>query len=340
MVPWIECPTIDLDWDRPPALRYADVPDQVVEHARLLLAAIENEIPARAKLLADAIRLRTAGRFHAEVKALADRVGAGWRTVLLGNVSYDLSLAIMGCSTVALPTAAGPVLARNMDWWPEDILARTTYRIRGFQNGRLAFAHAGWPGAVGVVTGLSARGFAVALNAVLCPDGVDRTGYPVLLHIRRVLDDAEDFDSAVKMLSEQRLAAPCLLTLVGRQNDQRVVIERSPRRCAIRRPEPGKPLVTTNDYRLLYKPKTSDESEIYQTTCDRFTALSRFFADHRPDQAVEDVALLYVLSDPVIIQGITAQHVIARPAANELRVFVPRRLVEPPSCGFGPFRAD
>ncbi|MFM9960453.1 MAG: hypothetical protein ACKV2Q_04425 [Planctomycetaceae bacterium] len=67
--------------------------------------------------------------------------------------------------------------------------------IRFTRGGELAFANAGWPGAVGIVSGLSARGFAVALNAV--GGGSDMLGYPVLLHLRRVIEEAPDFDGAV-----------------------------------------------------------------------------------------------------------------------------------------------
>src|SRR5262249_37922713 len=144
------------------------------------------------------------------------------RDVVLANISYDLVLSAFGCSTVALPTPSGPVVARNMDWWPEDLLAQASYLVRYHRNGVLQYANAGWPGAIGVGTGLSGRGFALVLNAVSGTEGVRKTGYPVLLHLRRVLEDARDFDEALRLLTEQRLAAPALLTLVGRENEQRV----------------------------------------------------------------------------------------------------------------------
>src|SRR5205823_1995423 len=154
-----------------------------------LLVAVMREIPPAARALAYAVRLRTLGRLQAEARALAARIGADWCDVVLANVSYDLLLASLGCSTVVLPTPAGPVLARNMDWWPEDVLARSSYLIHCTRHGQPAFSQAGWPGSIGVVTGLSARGFVVALNAVLCPERTCKTGYPVLLHLRRVLED-------------------------------------------------------------------------------------------------------------------------------------------------------
>ncbi|UCG17229.1 MAG: hypothetical protein JSV19_04200 [Phycisphaerales bacterium] len=328
MVPWVECPSIDIDLDRPVGERYADVPDEVFEKGRCLLRAIMQAMPPAARYLGDAVRLRTRNRFHAEARALAQHVGGDWRSVMVANVSYDLALSLFGCSTVALPTPDGPVLARNMDWFPERILARTSYLIRLFRDERFCFANAGWPGSIGAVTGLSGRGFAVALNAVISPEGTNKAGYPVLLHLRRVLEDADGFDSALRMLSQQRLVAPGLFTLVGSENDQRVVIERTPRRHAHRWAKDGRPLVTTNDYRLLFKPRTRSAGEIDETTCSRYDALRGLFADHRADRPADDITLLHALSDPAVIQDITAQHVILRPRSGRIRLYVPRRVVE------------
>jgi hypothetical protein len=327
MLPWSERPTIEIDLARPLNRRYADVPKEAFTSGRRLLDAVMHEIPGVARFVADWARLRTANRFQAEAVTLAGQVGVGWREIMLANLSYDLVLARMGCSTVALPTPSGPVLARNMDWWPEDVLAQTSYLIRCSQHGQLRFANAGWPGAIGVVSGLSGRGFALVLNAVTCPEGIRKTGYPVLLHLRRVLEDAQDFDDALHMLTDQTLAAPALVTLVGIRNDQRVVVERTPTRHAHRRPHGDEPLLATNDYRLLSHSEQHGVTGLYETTCSRYDALCRFFAGHRADREVEDAALLYALSDSEVIQGITAQHIILRPRRGEARLFVPTRLV-------------
>ena len=327
MLPWIERPTIDLDLDKPVERRLDDIPDEAVGGGRRLLDAVMKEVPLPARLLADYVRVKTHNRFHREARAFARRAGVSWRKVTLANVSYDLAIMVLGCSTVALPSPHGPVVARNMDWLPEDVLAQTSYLLRCYRRGELAWANAGWPGAIGVVTGLSARGFAVVLNAVTSPEGCDKTGYPTMLHLRRVLEDADGFDSALEMLKEQRLAAPCLLTLAGTENHQRVVIERTPKRHALRWAKPDRPLFTTNDYRLLYSPQDGDEGQVGQTSCSRYDALAHFFGEHDARHKIDESTLLYALTDPAVIQEITAQHVIMHPRSQMIRLFVPRRLV-------------
>ena len=329
MVPWIESPTLDFDLDLPPAERYLAIKGKPLELGRELLSAVMAQVPPLMKPIADLARLRTAGRFTNEMKAIAARVETSWRDVMLGNLSYDLTLLSMACSTMALATSEGPVLARNMDFWPEGLLARASYLMRYRRGGKTEYISAGWPGAVGIVTGYSARDtgrFAVALNAVMGPEKSSRTGYPVLLHIRRVVEDAKDFEDAVDMLSSQHIALPTLFTVVGMENHQRVVIERSPKRYAIRKAEGDKPLMTTNDYRLLYSAGTTGEHEMYGSTCMRYDSLCRFTAELSPDKPVADEALLYMLTDPGVQQEITAQHIIIRPGQDSMRCWVPRRL--------------
>jgi hypothetical protein len=323
----VECPSLDVDLTKPVDERFEEVPLDAREKGKRILEAVLQEIPGPARFLADAARMRTSNRFHTEACALARAVDTSWRWIMLANISYDLAMAFYGCSTMALPTPDGPVLARNMDWYPEDLLAQTSYLIRSRRGGQLAYANAGWPGVIGVVTGMSGHGFAVALNAVSCPEGYSTGGYPVLLHIRRVLEDAEDFESAVEMLANQHLVAPCLLTVIGTENSQRVVLERTPRRCAQRWGEDGQPLLTTNHYRLLLQGLGEETPGLNDTACMRYEAMSMLLADHGEHATASDAMLLYILSDPGVIQDITAQHVIMRPRRGEIRMFVPRRFV-------------
>jgi hypothetical protein len=215
-----------------------------------------------------------------------------------------------------------------MDWWPEGPLAKASYVIRCLEDGVWKFSSAGFPGAVGVVTGLSSRGFAVILNAVTTPDPVCKTGYPVLLHLRRVMEDAASFDDALAMLSNQKLTTPGLFTLVGTKNEQRVVVERAPKRHALRWGLPTEPLITTNNYHLLdIPPAERDDWDLSRTSCGRYGRLWQL-ATHRPaNPPPTDDELLYWLSDDEVRQEITAQHVLIRPALGEMKLFVPRHLV-------------
>ncbi|HKB05717.1 MAG TPA: C45 family autoproteolytic acyltransferase/hydrolase [Gemmataceae bacterium] len=327
MVPWVERPTITLDLARIRRGEPPDIPPDAVASAKALLDEVMASIPPRARFLAYLIALRTGNRFGAEFRAAARLIDGDPRDIALANISYDLVVGALGCSTVAVPTPDGPVIARNMDWWPEEPLARASYVIRCTEGDDWRFSSAGFPGAVGVVTGLSSRGFAVILNAVTTTDPVCKTGYPVLLHLRRVMEDAADFDDALAMLSRQKLTTPALFTLVGSKNDQRVVVERAPKRHALLWGRMTEPLITTNNYHLLdLPPSERDDWELSRTSCGRYGRLCELTA-RRGNGTPTDDELLYWLQDEQVRQEITAQHVLIRSARGEMKLFVPRWLV-------------
>lgn len=319
-----ECPVVTINPDDAPRRRFAGVPARLMSAARALLARVEPRPGPHLFPLADLVERNTAGRFSAEFRAWAEALAIDPRELALANVSYDLFAASLGCSAAALAGPDGPVLCRNMDWWPEDALARASVVLehRG-GGGPAAFVVAGWPGSVGAVTGMSGAGFAVCLNAVSGLEPPDPAGYPVLLHLRRVLEDAGGFDAAVDMLSAGRLAASALFTVVGRRNAERVVVERSPTRSALRRPVGDRPLICTNDYRALGRPTSAGDHALFGSACTRFDALQDGCGRFDAGGPIADAALLELLADPPVAQQITAQHVILRPSAGTARMWIP-----------------
>ena len=236
-------------------------------------------------------------------------VGVAPLDLLAAHLCYDLLLGQsgMGCSTLALAGENGPVLARNMDWFPEVEVARASCLLAEPFG-----VNAGFVGMVGAVTGMSRRGFAVALNAAF--GGGDVMGHPMLLFLRHVLDTADGFTEAVAMCERERLAAGGILTLVGTRNDERAVVERTPTRAAVRRATGGEPLVATNHHRRLSAPQG----------CSRYEYLARHGGVRSP---------LELLTSPEVRQTITAQHVRMCPAAGEAEMWVPTHLLADGAAG-------
>lgn len=329
-LPWVEAPFVDIDFGLPQKRRFDAVPRDILQKGEILLRALGREAAlagvdsSRMRQAAVALDLRTMRRFHAEAVALARTVGVSWQQVLAANLAYEIAVNPFGCSTVMMATDRGPVLARNMDWFPQDVLARCSVLIRFRKRNRLVFANAGWPGSIGAVSGLSGRGFGVVVNFVHAPEGVDYLGYPVLLMIRRVLEDADGFEQAVTLLSGTRLAAGALFSVVGTENHERVVIERTTRRHSVRTPRNGEPLVTTNHFRSM----SANEADLDDRACPRWTNLRTAADDMAELGTVTDERLLYELSEPGVMQEITAQHVIIRPRDESISLHVPRYLLD------------
>lgn len=289
-----------------PVPRVSDLsspPPELVARSKELFAGTL-ELMGGAAAVAPFARL-VAARFpgHAErARSAAAVVGVDPLALLSAHLCYDALLGSSGmaCSTMAVATPAGPVLARNMDWFPEARVARASCLVSE------AFGvNAGFVGMIGVVTAMSKNGFAVALNAAF--GGSDPTGYPLLLFLRQVCDTAADFAEAVGMAERERLAAGGIITVVGVTNDERAVVERTPTKAAVRSPRGDDPLFATNHYRSLSAPHS----------CPRY--------DHMAANAGRPP--LEVLTHPEVLQTITAQHVQLCPATMAAEMSVPSHLL-------------
>jgi hypothetical protein len=294
-----------------PRLDTPPYPPHLVHASRLLLddAALMLRQEPRAVELAR-LMLGRYPEHRGRIEQAAHALHADPVDVMLATLSYDVIVGLYGCSTVVLATDDGPLVARNMDWSPTGLIARASCILPTTHG-----LNAGFVGAPGVVTGLSRRGFAVVLNAVGC-ERLQPEGYPVLLFLRHLLDQAIDFDDAVRMASTTPLLSSALLTLAGTRNDQRVVVERSPSRAALRTPEGDRPLVTTNHYLAL----------MHQgDCCDRYRYLSEE-AEALPTNPTDEEVLVPLLRQP-LNNYITAQHIIMHPASARMRMWVPSVLL-------------
>ena len=335
--PWVDAPSVQLQGDLPPAERFRQLPADSLDRCRELIADLRAHLPTGAGGLALAVNARTKGRWRAEAEALADLLGTTWAEVLVANCAYDLALSGFACSTAALATPAGPALARNMDWSPAGPLARASLLVEtryedGPGGAPLTVWNAGWPGGIGVVTGQSSRGFALALNAVSVAGAPDLLGCPVLLCLRRVLTVARDFADAVVRIRRERLVCGAIVTVVGRENSERVVVERTPRRSGVLWGEEGEPLIATNHFRVLDAEEGAEATDVgvIGNSQGRLNALMHA----APRGEVSDGGCLYALTEPEVVQGCTAQHVICRPTEGTVRLTVPRALLKPGVCGW------
>lgn len=279
-------------------------PPELVAHAKALLVGTL-ELVAHAPAAGQLARM-VAAKFPAHAARAATAaavVGVSPLDLLTATLCYDLLLGFsgMGCSTLAVATPAGPVLARNMDWVPAGKVARASCLVdEPFGT------NAGFLGMIGVVTGMSKNGFAVALNATF--GGADPGGFPMLLFLRHVCDTATNYREALELVKSERLMSGGVVTVVGVRNDERAVVERTPTTAAVRCPRGDEPVFATNHYRSLAAPHA----------CPRYDHMAAH-AGRRPP--------LKVLTHPQVLQTITAQHVQLCPANGSAEMSVPTHLL-------------
>ncbi len=91
-------------------------------------------------------------------------------------------------------------------------------------DGRYPFASIGWPGLMGVVTGINARGIFVALNPARTNDPPEE-GAPLPLVLRTVLEQADTLEHAVEILREAELRGSGIVLIADGMRREAVVME-------------------------------------------------------------------------------------------------------------------
>jgi len=208
-----------------------------------------------------------------EMESLARSMELPLGDVVMCNLYYDALKVVLsrvfGCTAFAIDAPGGILHARNLDWWTENsALARYT-TVSHFVGGPAGeFTIVGWPGFVGVFSGVARGRFAITLNAVLSTEPT-QLATPVVFLLRTVFEQARTFDDALALLTETPLPCDCLLLLTGIRAGELVVIERTPSRHALRYAKNGYVCVT-NGYQALNAGLGSAPSELLATWCQRF----------------------------------------------------------------------
>lgn len=323
-------PRFTLDLTQPPEQRWRGL-SEFRESARSLLRAYA-DLPHTASVeagLDELERHHVSPEHVAEIDGIAALLGVDRALVRRANYHYDgMKLANgpppFACTAIAVASPAGPIHARNLDWFTSGgMLAKATTLVDFVGAPAGPFTLVTWPGFAGALSGLAPGRFAITLNFVVSGEPFSY-GAPAVFALRRVLETCSNFSEARSFLVSQPLISDALLLLSGTNSEERVVIERTPTRAAVRTSHDKQPLVVTNDYRALELNRGS--GELSRTSCARF--------DRATDLASEvetfDSALA-ALRDAGVRMQITAQHMVMQAASGRLEVALPTTSTRPPS---------
>jgi predicted choloylglycine hydrolase len=181
---------------------------------------------------------------RAEMEAAIKATGLARDKVIVANCLWDIKK--LGCSTLfvaAERSATGkPLMGRNFDFPTLGVLQQYSLVMICRPKGKHAFASIGFPGLVGVVSGMNDAGLSVAtLDVGSTADGsppFSLSGTPLILTFRRILEEcatvaeAENLLKAVKRTTLLNLAV-CDAAGTG------VVFELTPKSVGVRKPTDG-----------------------------------------------------------------------------------------------------
>ena len=183
-------------------------------------------------------------RFREELRGMSDACGVSYADLLLVNTFDDL-LHVSGCSTaVVAGRGGGPLLhARNLDYHLPG-LARTKV-ILDIETRGVRLRTVGFPGFLGVLTGMSSRGLALTSHTSIS----DRSGLgePSGFLYRRMLEDGRSLDEAKALLEGARRTMGNNLALSDGPGNRSLALELDAREVVPRGMVDGR-LFVTNHY--------------------------------------------------------------------------------------------
>ncbi|MFO0876011.1 MAG: C45 family peptidase [Gemmataceae bacterium] len=149
--------------------------------------------------------------YRAEFEAIARTCGhpRGW--MVLGNTLFDIK-KLFACSAVLVEAersaTEGPLLGRNLDYpsegYAHEYSLVTVYR----PEGKLGFVSVGFPGLVGVLSGMNEAGLTLAIlevfQAPLFVRRLNLAGTPYAVCFRKILEECRTIDEARHLLSRLR----------------------------------------------------------------------------------------------------------------------------------------
>lgn len=202
-------------------------------------------------------------------------------------------------------------------------------------DGRAAWAGVGWPGSLGVVTGVNAHGIAVMVNPVRTADvRITRTARPVSHLARTVLEQSKTLDEAIKLVEVTPTLGAAVFVLVDGTSGTWVIVERTPSKAIIERKPKTDVLGDTLTTNALASDPENDRARRMLSTISRIDRAARLVRAPLPDVA----AMATILRDQrgvddaprppghrgVIDDGRSVHAVILDPASLELWVADPR----------------
>lgn len=250
-------------------------------------------------------------RYRAELEALARGARLREDEVVLANTFLDLSRAAR-CSAVIVTgeaTAEGrALLARNLDFPHLGVAHKATIIkvCHSHSPDRHGYVAVGWPGMVGVLSGMNDAGLCIATLVSESQKGV-KTGIPHPMMYRRILEECTTPQEALHLV--RTCPRTCANNLaVAAPSGAPLVIEFTADQVAVRRPQRGV-LVAANSFRspdLMPRPTPFSE---------RYGLLERLAARSHGRIAVADLERML---RAVQMPEQTLQSIIFEPARRRL----------------------
>jgi predicted choloylglycine hydrolase len=256
--------------------------------------------------------------YQKELDAMSKAGGADRERLVVGNTMFDLK-SVFACSAVLIEkdrsSSGGPLLARNLDYpslgYIHEYSLVTVYRPKG----KHAFASVGFPGLVGVVSGMNDAGLTVAVLEVMDVKSGETKfniqGVPYQLCLRKLLEECTTIAEAKKLLESMNRTV--ILNIVVADTKGVAVFEMSPKHVVQRDPAKGVGVCTNHFCSDEMRPEEPADPVRTHARFEKLEELRKGDKKYTPDDLRKQLHL-------VNLDDKTLQTMVFEPAALRLHL--------------------
>lgn len=299
---------------------------------------------------------RKYGLFIDESDFWADQSGCVSRP-FMAFLQRQYTLAHAACSAVCMwdERRQEMVCVRSLDWAGADQLAACTriFKFLDDASSGPVFQAAGVAGMVGILTGMK-DGFSLCINYAPWHFAARFNPDP-LFAIRNLLQDeaVQTYGEAKHRVERWKVAAPCFITICGRERGEACVVACGARKNHVRELNESGFIIQTNHVDTGKAPFSRRKKNFYYTeeppaqeggwygsnlmrnSKERRRRIERHVQTIPPDTDCLDEEILKIYLVPPVLNHETAQWVVMRPKSRAMKVFTCTSKPDCPGTGSG-----
>lgn len=231
-----------------------------------------------------------------------DFIGTPYERQLNYHSAHDLGHAmqdymLVGCSSFAVwgknSADSSLLIGRNFDFYVGDKFARNKQVAFYDPSEGYRFASVGWPGMIGVLSGMNETGLTVTINAAKS-DMPTASATPISILTREILQYASTINEAYAIAQKRRTFVSESI-LVGSAKDGRAaIIEKSPENIALYNGNGDTQIICTNHYQspTFATNKQNIENIATSDSPYRFARLEELLKENRPINPTNAASIL------------------------------------------------
>lgn len=231
-----------------------------------------------------------------------DFIGTPYERQLNYHSAHDLGHAmqdymLVGCSSFATwgtqSADSSLLIGRNFDFYVGDAFAENKQIAFYFPDEGYKFASVGWPGMIGVLSGMNETGLTVTINAAksAVPTG---SATPISILTREILQYASTIDEAFAIAQKRKTFVSESILIGSAKDGKAAIIEKSPEKTVLFTGKDSNRLICTNHYQSKEFSKDERNIENIRTSDSpyRFARLKELIDENLPVDASKAASIL------------------------------------------------